>query len=294
MEQTSQLALSADFLHGDSPLDDSFSPSMNFRGTEMNAKASGTDFHSPSLVQGEGKCHAYELKFLLSHALAEQVQAWAREHLLLDPHADPAKHDSYEIHTLYLDTAQFDMFHRREGYRNEKYRLRKYANTATYYLEHKHRKGDRVAKLRNTLALDHWSQFVLMNVSRDKTLCSNLHHEPWSAYRNTLIEKQLLPSCRMSYHRSAYMGHDEHGIVRLTLDRNIQGEVTNQWVIAPVEKGLNVLSDAVICELKFREIVPQRFAKLITEFKLEPASVSKYRRLLQAALGLLPGVDNHA
>ena len=41
-------------------------------------------------------------------------------------------------------------------------------------------------------------------------------------------------------------------------------------------------SGEVICEFKFRESLPVLFQQIIAEMQLQPASVSKYRRLMQA------------
>ena len=102
---------------------------------------------SPSLVPVDG-VPAFELKFLLDPARAECVTAWARRHLSPDPHADPALGGAYRVHSLYLDTAGLDIYHRGDSYRRRKYRLRRYGAEPWLYLERKSRWGDRVAKRR--------------------------------------------------------------------------------------------------------------------------------------------------
>jgi VTC domain len=240
----------------------------------------GNKMQSPSLMQQENpQCHAYEMKFLISRELAAQIQEWSRSHLERDPYANPQRNDSYEIHTLYLDSPNKDMFHRREGYRNEKYRLRNYAQSKQLYLEHKKRRGDRVSKIRSEMELQHWPH----TFHRENGHTAALHQ-----YKQTLQAKQLVPSCRMSYERAAYMASDAQGVLRLTLDRHIRGELTNDWQFLPVMAGTNILEEAVICELKFRDTLPQRFKSLIAEFQLQPSAVSKYRRFIQNVLGISP------
>ena len=57
-----------------------------------------------------------------------QAALWARQHLAFDPHADASLGNAYRIHTLYLDTAELDVFHRTASYGRRKFRLRRYGN----------------------------------------------------------------------------------------------------------------------------------------------------------------------
>ena len=68
---------------------------------------------SPSTDTRENRELASEMKVLVSPARAGQILAWARQHLSPDPHAGGPAGDGYQITSLYFDTAQFDVFHRR-------------------------------------------------------------------------------------------------------------------------------------------------------------------------------------
>ncbi|MFO1515199.1 MAG: hypothetical protein U1F83_20255, partial [Verrucomicrobiota bacterium] len=68
---------------------------------------------SPSTDSRENREFASEVKFLISLPLAEQIRDWARARLLPDPYAGGEAGDGYQITSLYFDTAQFDVFHRR-------------------------------------------------------------------------------------------------------------------------------------------------------------------------------------
>src|SRR5262249_62138116 len=83
--------------------------------------------------------------------LGQQVGLWARQHLAFDPHADAALGNAYRIHSLYLDTATLDVFHRKPGYGRRKFRLRRYGTEHGLYLERKTRSGDRVKKRRTPI-----------------------------------------------------------------------------------------------------------------------------------------------
>jgi hypothetical protein len=52
---------------------------------------------------------ASELKFTVSRELAAEIRQWAQEHMAADPHGAGTAGDAYTIHSLYLDTKNFDV-----------------------------------------------------------------------------------------------------------------------------------------------------------------------------------------
>ena len=233
---------------------------------------------SPSLTgAGEGPL-AYEMKFLVSAAQAERIQHWAKQQLGVDPYANAARNDSYETTTLYLDTPQFSVYHRTPGFRRRKYRVRRYNTANTIFMECKIRRGDEVSKHRCSLPLEEVARF-----DQPAVAVSWLGAE----YHQALLERALRPACLMTYERSAYLSSERAGPLRLTLDRQIRGVPCDAWNATPLANGTPILCDEVICELKFRDTMPLLFKQLVAEFHLEPAAVSKYRRMM-AALGCLP------
>src|SRR5206468_650243 len=79
---------------------------------------------SPTLSSVARTAKAYELKVLVSERQAELLAARLCEHLALDPYADPTLGNAYRVISVYYDTANFDVYHRGEGHRRHKYRLR--------------------------------------------------------------------------------------------------------------------------------------------------------------------------
>ncbi len=53
-----------------------------------------------------------ELKYMLDANLSVEVREWARQHLGVEGHCNDSFGDSYDANTLYLDTPEFDLFHR--------------------------------------------------------------------------------------------------------------------------------------------------------------------------------------
>ena len=245
----------------------------------INSPACSAPLVSPSLTGSENLGPlAYEMKFLVPEGTASRIQHWARQHLGIDPHADPHRNDGYETTTLYLDTPAFDVYHRTVGFRRRKYRVRRYNNASTLFMECKTRRGDEVAKHRCSLPLEDVARFGTSETD-----------PAWTAveYHRALLERALRPSCRMTYHRSAFLGKDRSGSLRLTLDREIRGTLSDEWNTTPLATGTRILENEVICELKFRDSLPTLFKNFVAEFGLETSAVSKYRRLL-SALGFVP------
>ncbi len=243
---------------------------------------------SPSLRVdlGDGVA-AFELKHLLAEPLADAVESWARRHLRIDPHGDPAHHDRYRTTTLYLDTPALDVYHRAPGFARRKYRLRRYGREPTLFLERKIRRGDRVKKRRAAITAVGDGAFDFDDLVAAIDAADGNDEGPRSWFPLEVVERQLLPTCRLTYERTAFFEGEGDGALRLTLDRAIHGVRSDRdgWGVPPVDGGELLLADAVVCELKFAGSLPERFKELITELALPVSSVSKYRRFMELALG---------
>jgi VTC domain-containing protein len=244
---------------------------------------------SPSLGSPNGAGPAYELKFLIDAERAQQVEDWARRRLALDPHGDPALAGAYRTTSLYFDTPALDVYHRSPSYRRSKFRLRRYGDGTWIYLERKSKWGDRVRK-RRTVVPD-------TEVLR---LAGALGAVSWPGdwFHGLLLARDLRPAACLIYERTAYVGQGVcHGCVsrgqsavatadtavahggglRLTLDRQARGILTEDWTLADCAGGLPLLTGQVILELKFHAALPSLFKELVQTMRLSPSAVSKYR-----------------
>lgn len=208
----------------------------------------------------------YELKFRLGPDEACFVEKWARQHLQPDPHGVAG---AYRTTTLYVDTPDFDIFHRTPGNRRSKYRLRRYGSGEVVFLEKKMKQGGVVCKQRHPIAL---AQVANLPAAAPA---------PAGWFLTLLHERQLNPVCRIAYDRSAFFGQTTCGSVRLTLDRNLSGVPEAGWSVAPVNAGRVLLAEAAILELKFRTM-PALFRDLLPRLPSRQAGVSKYRLCLQS------------
>ncbi len=223
---------------------------------------------SPSLsATPDGSRPAFEMKFAVTPAVADDLQVWAASHLTHDPHADPVH--GYLITSTYFDTPAFDVFRRTPGFDVNKYRARRYGTDPTVHLEKKSKADGRVWKCRGTMPLADLSQ--------------PLAHWPVSWFASDVTGLGLRPVCAVSYRRSAFIGDSPSGSVRMTLDRAAFGLPTTTISLDPIAAGTQLLTDLVVVELKFLTSLPALFKDAVERFQLQPTGVSKYRRCVRAA-----------
>lgn len=236
--------------------------------------AHSLETQSPSLqrVQGDAR-PACEIKLLLSQEQALAVEERCRTELLLDPHCLYQSSMGYHIKSLYCDTPEWDVFFRRNRYRLFKFRVRQYGSSTQVYLERKSKKGIVVRKKRWCIPLQ---QLALLNEDKN---------EAWegSWFQGQLIRNRLSPVCLIEYDRVAYYGSSDNEPVRLTFDRNIEGGLFNQWSMTSQLFMQPVLQNLVVCEFKFRGILPTLFKSLMHDLQLSTTGVSKYRYCIETS-----------
>ena len=217
---------------------------------------------------------ALEIKFLLDPATAAGVAGWARANLAPDPNGTGSSGDEYLTTSLYFDNAAYDVFHRRGSFGRSKYRIRRYGEESSAFLERKMRQPAVLAKRRTRLSCEDLDHLSVVTVD-----------SAWPGYwfHRRVAARQLRPVCQVSYERMARGGTSDGHPIRLTLDHDLRA----QPAAGPAfEKGdgLAAAADQYILELKYQGTSPALFRRLAEEFALTPQPVSKYRLGL-AALG---------
>jgi hypothetical protein len=230
---------------------------------------SNGEIESPGLGVRRGYGPAYELKFQLNEADAQAIELWARQNLRPDPHGDDGL---YHVTTIYCDTPQLDVFHRSEGFRRNKYRLRRYGATPRIFLERKAKKGDRVRKKRVEVPEEELHFFL--NGTPDPA---------WSArwFHQRIRDKGLLPTCGVAYWRTAFFGQSANGPIRMTFDRHLIGAGYDSWGVPNLREGQPLLPEAVLLEMKYHVHMPVLYRDLLPQLPPQPARVSKYRLSVQ-------------
>jgi hypothetical protein len=224
---------------------------------------------------------AREIKFLVAPELAAQVLGWARTHLTPDPHGHGPAGDEYRIQSLYLDTDRLSVFHREGSYGRSKYRIRRYGSSDVAFLERKMRTSRLLSKRRTSVPVDQLAR--LQNWLADAAWDGD-----WFGRR--LEVRRVAPVCQVSYRRHALVGFGQHGPMRLTFDEGIIAQANRAFGFDP-EAGAPVAADHVIIEMKYCVDTPAVFRRLVEDFRLSAAPVSKYRLsmdVLRAAAIALP------
>lgn len=217
---------------------------------------------------------AHEMKFLLDPAKAAELEQLLQGSLSIDPHADSAHGNTYSLTTLYCDTPDLAVFHRRGRYRLFKFRLRRYGASGRIYLERKSKRRLEVRKRRAVIGLGEMERF---QGSPD----GNGWAGAW--YHSQLIRNQFRPVCLLHYDRVAYFGPGEHGALRLTFDHNVTGALVNTWSFDQPSEQHRLFADKIVCELKYRGPLPALFKTAIESLQLLSVGISKYRTLLIAS-----------
>lgn len=221
----------------------------------------------------ETRHRAREFKFLVGPDVADRIVTWARAHLARDPHGVGESGDEYQTTSLYFDTPDLDVLHRRGSFGRCKYRIRRYETTAdTLFLERKLRTSTVLIKRRTTDGPGALAR-----------LASGSPQPGWAGewFRRRLDARSLRPTCQVTYDRTARVGESSAGTFRLTLDRQIRARSAAHFAF---ETGgeTPVLETQAILEMKFRHDLPALLKRLVEEFALDPLSVSKYRLSLEA------------
>lgn len=219
----------------------------------------------------ETRAFAAEIKFLVPHAMGAAIRDWARRHLEADPHGSGPFGDEYRTSTIYFDSPDFDVFHRRGSFGRSKYRIRRYEGSPDVFLERKLRRPGMLAKRRTPV-----STGALERLERGVD-------ESWEGqwFHRRLLLRRLRPVCQISYHRVARHGLSPLGPVRLTLDQSLHVARASRPAFLGERNGdggvVGIVEENMILELKYRSQTPVLFKQLVEEFSLVPQTASKYR-----------------
>ncbi|MSU64335.1 MAG: polyphosphate polymerase domain-containing protein [Pedosphaera sp.] len=235
---------------------------------------------------------AYETKFLVPDAVAEDALAWMRSHLSPDPFASGASHDAYCVNSVYLDTPEFAVFHRVGSFGRCKYRVRRYGQENGVFLERKLKTRGLVGKRRTRVQ------------DSEVTDLSGDNADPgWVGFwfHRRLIARRLEPKCQIAYDRIARVGSAPDGPIRMTLDRNLRAFPTSDWFVQESGPWTPLLDKQCIIELKYRKVFPELYQSLVSTLNLQAQAVSKYRMAVQKfgwtgeSLSVMPApVNGHA
>jgi len=230
----------------------------------------------------ETRARASEIKFLVEPARAADIRSWARANLTPDPHGHGPSGDEYDTTSIYFDTQDLDVLQRNGSYGRAKYRIRWYSQGDVVFLERKLRRPRIVAKRR-----------TLMSVADLERLDGETDHWPGTWFQRRLEARNLKATCQVSYRRIAREWLHDGAPARLTLDDSIRAHAVS-GIRFSSDAGTPIAETRLVLELKFRDVLPAVFRRLVAEFRLDTQPASKYRFGMAALGHALPAVESSA
>lgn len=240
----------------------------------------------------------YELKYIIQETAAREIRAFARNHLMPDPFADPAAGYAYHIYSVYLDSPGKSLMNQTlEGLKNRfKLRVRFYDAQPDHpvFFEVKRRVNDVIVKVRAKVRREAADR--LMYAHRAWPDRSDLAN-PDDDRGFTALAKfcQLrdkiggVPSVLVGYTREAWCAPEDDSI-RVTFDRGLEAasydaertfrlDRDESWVKPTLR------SPGVVLELKFTDRFPNWMRQMVQTYNLSRTSMPKY---VTCALAMAP------
>jgi hypothetical protein len=219
----------------------------------------------------ENRAFAAEIKFYVPPDRVEELRGWARARLRPDPYGSGPFGDSYQTNSLYFDTKDFDVFHRRGSYGRSKYRVRRYGDSSELFFERKLKTHDQVTKRRSIADL------------RELPRIAGEPKKGWAGhwFHRRILARDLGVVCQVAYDRTALVHSNGHGPLRMTLDRHIRAVAHQDLAFRSLAGEPSLTADNGILELKFYRALPPLFEEMIDHFSLTACPISKYRIALK-------------
>jgi hypothetical protein len=216
----------------------------------------------------ENRAFVAEIKFLVPADGVEALREWARERLRPDPFGAGPFGDTYETNSIYFDTGEFDVFHRRGSFGRSKYRARRYGAAEEMFLERKLKTHDLVSKRRSIVPCAEFAK-----------LASAETRKGWAGhwFHRRIRARELAPVCQVAYTRTALVNSNGHGPIRMTLDAGVRAVVSNALAFHDLAAEAPLTGSNGILELKFYRARPAVFDELVEKFGLVAQPISKYR-----------------
>jgi hypothetical protein len=222
---------------------------------------------TPHIDARETRDWAREIKFVADVSMRPALLDWFRANLQPDGHGTGPFHDEYLTTSLYFETPEFDVYHRRASYGRSKFRARRYGSLDYVFLERKFRTDRLLAKRRTTVP-----------VAEIQFLAESTADPAWPGYwfHRRILLRRLRPLTQMSYDRVARIGSTPHGTLRVTVDTNLRVLPMPDRAFIP-GVGLPLIQDKCIVEVKYRVELPAIIRRFAETFRLQAMPVSKYR-----------------
>lgn len=229
-----------------------------------------------------------EIKYLIREDMALQVRSYVSSYLEPDEFAAGRPANSYDVHSLYLDSDDL-MTYRAvvDGERNRfKLRIRYYDRdpASPVFFEIKRRLNEGICKQRSRVRRDAVEALLWGESPIPEHLFSWNPRQWFDLLDFSRLVSQLdaAPRAHNSYRREAYVSAGKAS-VRVTMDRDVRiGPDFGGNLSVAIDHGVGIFTDLVILELKFTEKMPSWMVEMVRGFELSQTGAAKYARGVDA------------
>ncbi len=230
------------------------------------------------------KFRRFEFKYCLPDFLADKIITDLLNYMDWDPYAFSQDSNSYQVSSLYFDTANFGCYYEKmAGVKDrKKLRLRTYAtefNSKTpVFLEIKRKSDMVIFKDRLVSNYENCSEFITtgqFNLTKKEASLQDrelLKEFLWLKNYNC-----LMPKIMVIYKRKPLIGRLDPRF-RVTFDSQIKVYPANQLFFS--EQAVEVFPK-VVMELKYNNNIPAWFHQIVQKYQLNREPFSKYCESLE-------------
>lgn len=229
-----------------------------------------------------------EHKYVVSETTAQALRGFMKAYLLPDQYMPAGSPEGYYVHSLYLDSPAYELYHEtKDGVKNRyKLRMRFYDDSreAPTFLEIKTRTTDSIRKHRAIVSKQAAESFLNGESLTTADLIGGSDKAAFALTEFGMRTNRLTArgSAFVSYQREAFVALEADGI-RITFDRHITGKTYDplQGLRLPAD-GAAVFPGQVVFEVKYSGPIPSWIRGLIHDFGLQRVSFPKYVHAVDA------------
>lgn len=225
----------------------------------------------------------FEFKYQLPTGTVEGILPELLKYMEFDPYAEQLPGRAYTVASLYYDSAGLDCYHQKvAGLKmRKKLRIRFYdfdlkPNTPVF-LEIK-RKYDAVV-VKDRLTMSYQNCYRALHENQPLQLDFSEHdQQTMDEFMWMKLYNGMMPQNMVLYDRKPLLGKVDPNF-RVTIDSNLR-TFPAQWLTDPGEPQL-VNPGVSVLEVKFNNVLPAWFHRIIQQYSLEQRPFSKYCQSLE-------------
>jgi len=224
----------------------------------------------------------FELKYLVPEQLTPGIRSFLRSYLELDEFGGHSPNQSYQVHSIYLDSEDLKTYHWTLNGDDDRYKLRiRYydgRDDAPIFFETKRRLNDCILKERCAVERQA-AHLVLQGHLPDKTAIvshtvRHLMNLQRFCYFATML--QAKPKAHIVYSREAWVSPHDNSM-RITMDRRVSTEPLSQLRFCDqLQNPFRVFGSEVVLEIKFTERFPSWCRHMVQALGLAQTGAAKY------------------